>query len=87
MTTEDSRSDGVVGIVVHKHGTLRLFRNRFGSLYAEVAGFRTGEARRFLEQLDELGDIGAEVLVCDAPDFYRAPFDLEPMRHRRRPGA
>jgi hypothetical protein len=73
-----------VGLVLHAHGTLRLFRNRYGSLYAEVDGFRTGESRAFLEQLGELDDIASEVLVCDAPDFYRAPFDLEPMRHRRR---
>jgi hypothetical protein len=88
MTPKHSRrDDGVIGIIVHKHGTMRLFRNRHGSLYAEVAGFRTGDARDFLSQLDELGDIASEVLVCDAPDFYRAPFDLEPVRHRRRPGS
>ena len=83
MTPDGSTSDGAVGIVLHKHGTLRLFRNDHGHFYAEVVGFVTDEGRAFLEQLGELADIAAEVLVCDEPDVYRAPV-VVPRLHRRR---
>ena len=83
MTPEDSRNDASVGVVLHKHGTLRVFRNDQGRLYAEVVGFETDEGRAFLEQLGELGEIADEVLVCDQPDVYQAA-GIVPRLHRRR---
>lgn len=75
----------VVGMVVHAGGTLRLFEDPFtGGLYAEVNGFTTESSRRFLEQLDRLGDIASDILVCDRPARY--PLEEIPVRelHVRR---
>jgi hypothetical protein len=77
-------ANGVVGIVLHKCGTLRLHRDKFGSLHAEVVGFHTGEGREFLQQLHELGEIVDEIMCCDDPVATRAPWNVEPTRHERR---
>lgn len=79
----DSKSD-VIGLVLHKHGALRLFRNPRGRVYCEVIGLRTPEGREFLSELGQLEDIAAEVLVTDDPTCYGAPVGLMPRLHRRR---
>jgi hypothetical protein len=59
-----------VGIILHAHGTLRLLRDSNGRMVAEVIGFQTDEGHRFLEELGQLEDIGAEICVCDDPKVY-----------------
>jgi hypothetical protein len=56
-----------VGIILHADGTLRLLQNTNGQLVAEVIGFHTDAGHRFLEDLGQLEDIGAEIVVCDDP--------------------
>lgn len=80
----DSNPD-IIGLVLHKHGALRLFRNAAGRVYCEVIGLRTPEGREFLSELGQLDDIAAEVLVADDPSVYGAPVGLVPRLHRRRP--
>jgi hypothetical protein len=60
----------VVGLILHVDGTLRLFENTNGQLYAEVIGFGTDAGRAFLEHLGQLDDIGSEILVCEDPRSY-----------------
>jgi hypothetical protein len=60
MTTKRSTDrPAVVGIIIHAEGTLRLFQNSNGRLFAEVIGFHTDRGREFLELLGQLDDIGA----------------------------
>jgi hypothetical protein len=76
MTNGSTHGTTVVGIILHGDGTLRLFENSNGQLYAEVVGFHTDRGRRFLEALGQLDDIGSEILVCDDPEGHglrRAP--------------
>lgn len=76
--------DAVVGTILHARGTLRLFQNRHGRLYAEVIGFDCPDGHAFLSELGgQLEDITSDILVCDDPAGYGAP-PLAPMRHRRR---
>lgn len=85
MTTKHSRAtDDVIGIVLHKNGTLRLRRTKLGNLRAEVIGFHTDEGRNFLRQLHELGEIADEIMCCDDPVAFRLPEGLQPLLHRRR---
>lgn len=69
-----------VGLILHAHGTLRLFLDPAGQLVVEVIGMHTPAARRFLEALDTLPDVTSEILVCDRPDEY--PLDEAPIRDR-----
>lgn len=69
-----------VGLIMHAHGTLRLFLDPAGQLVAEVVGMETPAARRFLESLDDLADVTSEILVCDRPDEYT--LDARPIRDR-----
>jgi hypothetical protein len=86
MTTKPSTNGStVVGIIIHAHGTLRLFENTNGQLYAEVVGFHTDRGREFLEQLGQLEDICCEVLVCDQPAAYGWG-ESRRLRHYRRAG-
>ena len=80
----DSESN-IVGLVLHKHGALRLFRNGGGRFFGEVIGMQTPEGREFLSELGQLEDIACEVLVTDDPTVYGAPEGLLPRLHRRRP--
>jgi hypothetical protein len=71
MTNQGSTNMlGVVGLILHADGTLRLFMDSNGRMVAEVVGFRTDRSRAFLEQLGQLEDIGCEILVCDEPKGY-----------------
>lgn len=79
----DSESN-IVGLVLHKHGALRLFRNARGRIFCEVIGLRTTEGREFLSELGQLEDIACEVLVTDDPTIYGAPEGMLPRLHRRR---
>lgn len=90
--TPDRSTDGsaVVGLILHRRGTLRLFRNDRGRLHVEVIGFDTDEGRTFLAQLGaQVEDICAEIMVHEHPDIYGPPFDMPALLHRRReaPGA
>jgi hypothetical protein len=85
VTTKHSRrNDNVVGLVLHRYGTLRLIRTQLGNLRAEVVGFQSGQGRDFLEQLHELGDIADDIMCCDDPVAMRAPWNITPTRHERR---
>jgi hypothetical protein len=71
MTTQASINTlGVVGLILHADGTLRLFMDSNGRMAAEVIGFRTDRSRAFLGELGQLEDIGCEILVCDEPKTY-----------------
>jgi hypothetical protein len=77
MTNGSTHGTTVVGIILHADGTLRLFENSNGQIFAEVIGFHSDRGHRFLEQLGRhTEDICAEVCVCDDPEAYgltRAP--------------
>jgi hypothetical protein len=74
-----------VGLLVHNHGTLRIFRNDRGRIYVEVIGFESDEGREFLGELGQLEDVACEILVCDRPDLYPSEAStLPPRLHWRR---
>jgi hypothetical protein len=86
MTTKRSTGGpAVVGLILHVDGTLRLFANNSGNLFAEVIGFQTDRGRSFLEQLAQLEDITCEILVCDQPATYGWG-ESRRLRHYRRAG-
>jgi hypothetical protein len=60
-----------VGVLLHAHGTLRIFGNGHDGLCVEVIGFESDEGRAFLEALGgQLEDITADILVADRPELY-----------------
>jgi hypothetical protein len=60
-----------VGVLLHAHGTLRIFRNAGDRLWVEVIGFESDEGRAFLEAVGgQLEDIAADILVADRPELY-----------------
>jgi hypothetical protein len=87
MTNQASTNGvGVVGIILHVDGTLRLFADSSGQMFAEVIGFRTDRGRAFLEHLGQLEDICCEILVCDEPATYGWG-ESRRLRHYRRADA
>jgi hypothetical protein len=88
MTLQGSTAHGVVGLVLHTDGTLRLFADSNGRMYAEVVGFTSDRGREFLQLLGgHIEDITAEVLVCDDPEAYGLRRSPRRELHYRRAGA
>jgi hypothetical protein len=85
MTTQPSTGPTVVGIIIHADGTLRLFQDSNGHLFAEVIGFYSDRGREFLELLGQLEDVSCEILVCDQPAAYGWG-ESRRLRHYRRGG-
>jgi hypothetical protein len=88
MTNGSTNGTTAVGIILHSDGTLRLFQDSNGQMFAEVIGFTSDRGHEFLAQLGRhTEDICAEVCVCDDPEAYglrRAP---RADKHWRRSGA
>lgn len=65
------RQGRVAGVLLHAGGMMRLFDDPVTrELYAEVVGFHSESARRFLSQLHGLPWIADDLLVCDRPEDY-----------------
>lgn len=87
MTIQGSTAHGCVGMILHADGTLRLFADTNGRMYAEVVGFDTDRGRAFLSLMGgSLEDITCEILVCDDPEAYQLRRAPQRTNHYRRPG-
>lgn len=77
----------VAGIILHADGTLRLFADSNGRMYAEVVGFTSDRGRAFLSLVGgQLEDITSEILVCDDPEAYQLRRAPQRSNHYRRAG-
>jgi hypothetical protein len=88
MTIQGStNAHGVVGMILHADGTLRLFADSNGRMFVEVVGFDTDRGRAFLSLLGgSLEDITSEILVCDDPEAYGLRRSPRRELHYRREG-